>query len=60
MFAIAAVNGEGCRELVFTIQDWLDAHPRRDAAPVPSLQRRRLRERGESIASPASPDATTA
>ncbi len=26
-FAIAAVNGEGCRELVFRIQDWLDAHP---------------------------------
>ena len=27
VFAIAAVNGEGCRELVFKIQDWLDAHP---------------------------------
>jgi len=26
-FAIAAVNGEGCRELVFRVQDWLDAHP---------------------------------
>ena len=30
MFAISAVNGEGCRELTFAIQDWLDAHP----APV--------------------------
>jgi GTP-binding protein len=25
--AIAAVNGSGCRELTFRIQDWLDAHP---------------------------------
>jgi GTP-binding protein len=32
VFAIAAVNGEGCRELVFRIQDWLDAHP----APMPA------------------------
>jgi GTP-binding protein len=30
-FAIAAVNGEGCRELTFAVQSWLDAHP---AAPV--------------------------
>ncbi len=27
VFAIAAVNGEGCRALTFAIQDWLDAHP---------------------------------
>jgi GTPase len=27
VFAISAVNGEGCRTLVFKIQDWLDAHP---------------------------------
>jgi len=27
VFAVAAVNGEGCRALVFKIQDWLDAHP---------------------------------
>jgi GTP-binding protein len=27
VFAVAAVNGEGCREVVFAIQDWLDAHP---------------------------------
>jgi GTP-binding protein len=26
VFAIAAINGEGCRALVFGIQDWLDAH----------------------------------
>jgi GTP-binding protein len=31
VFAIAAVNGEGCRELTFAIQEWLDAHP----APAP-------------------------
>jgi len=27
VFSIAAVNGEGCRELTFAIQAWLDAHP---------------------------------
>jgi GTP-binding protein len=27
MFAIAAINGEGCRELVYAIQDWLEKHP---------------------------------
>ncbi len=31
VFPIAAINGDGCRELVFKIQEWLDAHP---AAPV--------------------------
>jgi GTP-binding protein len=24
---IAAINGTGCRELTFAVQDWLDAHP---------------------------------
>ena len=33
MFAIAAVNGTGCRDLVWKLQDWLDAHP---AAPQPA------------------------
>ena len=32
VFAVAAVNGEGCLALVFKIQDWLDAHP----APAPA------------------------
>jgi GTPase len=32
VFAIAAVNGQGCRELTFAIQEWLDAHP----APMPA------------------------
>ena len=43
VFAIAAVNGEGCRALTFKIQDWLDAHPAREpsvselaAAPAPA------------------------
>jgi GTP-binding protein len=27
VFAIAAVNGDGCRALTFAIQAWLDAHP---------------------------------
>jgi len=34
VFAISAVNGEGCRELVHKLQDWLDAHPA--AAPETS------------------------
>ena len=31
---VAAVNGEGCRELVFAVQAWLDAHPAPAAAPA--------------------------
>ena len=27
VFAIAAINGDGCRELVYAVQQWLDAHP---------------------------------
>jgi GTP-binding protein len=27
VFAIAAISAEGCRELTWRIQDWLDAHP---------------------------------
>ena len=27
VFAVAAISGEGCAELVFAVQDWLDAHP---------------------------------
>ncbi len=27
VFAIAAINGEGCRDLVYAIQRWLEAHP---------------------------------
>ena len=27
LFAISAIDGSGCRELTFAIQDWLDAHP---------------------------------
>ena len=34
LFAVAAVNGEGCREVVFAIQDWLDAHPAPAATEV--------------------------
>jgi GTP-binding protein len=32
VFALAAINGEGCRELVYRIQEWLDAHPAEPAA----------------------------
>src|SRR4030095_13886462 len=35
VFAISAVNGEGCRELVFKVQDWLDAHPVAEHAVAP-------------------------
>ena len=34
VFAVAAVNGEGCREVTFAIQDWLDAHPAYAPSPV--------------------------
>ncbi len=30
VFAVAAVNGEGCRQVVYAVQDWLDAHPKRE------------------------------
>ena len=33
VFAVAAIRGEGCRELVFAIQDWLDANRAAQAAP---------------------------
>jgi len=36
VFAVAAVNGEGCRELVFKIRDWLDAHPAPATAVEPA------------------------
>ena len=43
VFAIAAVNGTGCRDLVWKLQDWLDAHP---AAPqLAPDARRRIRRR---------------
>jgi GTPase len=34
VFGISAINGDGCRALIFAIQDWLDAHPATVAAPV--------------------------
>jgi len=37
VFSVAAISGTGCRELVYAIQDWLDAHPALpadDAAPA--------------------------
>ncbi|MFO1302581.1 MAG: GTPase ObgE [Burkholderiales bacterium] len=37
VFAIAAVNGEGCRELTFAIQEWLDAHPATVEPEEPAL-----------------------
>ena len=33
-FAISAINGDGCHELTFAVQGWLDAHPKRIDAPV--------------------------
>jgi GTP-binding protein len=38
VFAIAAVNGEGCRDVVFAVQEWLAAHPATLAAPTQSTQ----------------------
>jgi len=34
VFAIAAVNGGGCREVVHAVQNWLDAHPAHHATPA--------------------------
>jgi len=34
VFAVTAINGEGCRELVYKIQEWLDAHPPAPAHPA--------------------------
>jgi GTP-binding protein len=33
-YSVAAISGTGCRELVYAIQDWLDAHPAHAASPV--------------------------
>jgi len=33
VFAVSAINGDGCRELVYKIQEWLDANPAADAEP---------------------------
>jgi GTP-binding protein len=33
-FAISALSGEGCRPLVYAVQQWLEAHPARAASPV--------------------------
>ena len=58
-FAIAAVNGEGCRELTFAVQAWLDAHPaapswrsRRDDDRRPVVVRRRRCARGDAAHGP--------
>jgi GTP-binding protein len=36
VFAISAISGEGCRELVLALAAWLDAHPRAAAADEPA------------------------
>jgi GTP-binding protein len=61
VFRISAINGEGTRELVYAVQDWLDRHPPEDLAgargegavdepllvtPAPRTTRRR-RDRAE-------------
>ncbi|HMA30564.1 MAG TPA: GTPase ObgE [Casimicrobiaceae bacterium] len=43
-FGISAIDGSGCRELIFAIQQWLDAHPQAPvamptAAPAPAKAR---------------------
>ena len=42
VFAISAVNGEGCRELAFKVQGWLDAHPTPEPAVASSGDGRTL------------------
>ncbi len=38
VFAVAAVNGEGCREVAFAIQAWLDAHPAYASTPIDATE----------------------
>ena len=33
VFGVAAINGDGCRELIYAVQDWLDGHPAETATP---------------------------
>ena len=56
VFAIAAVNGEGCRELTFAIQDWLDAHPRRAVAERTRRRATRGRRARPDTGESAEPD----
>jgi len=35
IFGIAAINGEGCRQLTDAVQNWLDAHPAEATAAPP-------------------------
>jgi GTP-binding protein len=35
VFAVTAINGEGCRELVYAIYEWLEQQPAAPAATVP-------------------------
>ena len=56
VFGISAIDGAGCRELTFAVQDWLDAHPPADddavvddkapvvVTPAPVAPRRRRPE----------------
>jgi GTP-binding protein len=37
-FSVAAISGTGCRELVYAIQDWLDAHPVHSASTVDAAE----------------------
>jgi GTP-binding protein len=34
VFGIAAISGDGCRELVYAIQEWLDKHPAEPSVAV--------------------------
>jgi GTP-binding protein len=39
VFAVAAINGDGCRHVVYAIQDWLDAHPKPEPAADETAER---------------------
>jgi GTPase len=38
VFAVTAINGEGCAELVYAVQDWLDANPASEPAADDRLE----------------------
>jgi GTP-binding protein len=57
VFAISAINGQGCRELTFAIQAWLDAHPAAAAALPADDDTPAIADAAPGIVAPAVADA---
>jgi len=50
VYAVSAISGDGTRELVFAIQNWLDANP---AAPVPAFDDAETTDAATPVLTPA-------